>query len=127
MTKITFLKLLFAALCLLIMQSCGSVIVSGGAYVPTPPWFYPNRVEVVRYVYFPDHLIYYDLHLKKYIYFDNNTWISVSVLPTRFNHIDLRKSRFHRIKNYYGDNIKKYHNQHQKNKRDRPTTRRRNN
>lgn len=90
-------------------ESCGPVIISSRPSVPPPPWFYPNRVVNVRYVYFPDVSIYYDLTLRHYIYFENGAWISVNVLPQRFNGINFRNSRQIQIRDYFGDDIGKYH------------------
>ncbi|WP_299441432.1 hypothetical protein [uncultured Aquimarina sp.] len=94
---------------LFVLESCGPVIISSRSDTPPPPWFYPNRVEMVRYVYFPDYMIYYDLSLRNYRYLDNGMWITVSVLPPRYNNINLRRSRYVRIRDYYGDNIRSYH------------------
>lgn len=91
------------------LESCGPIIISSRPSHPTPSWFYPNRVINVRYVYFPDYMVYYDLSLRNYIYLENDVWITVSVLPTRFNTINLRRARQVRIDNYFGDNIKEYH------------------
>ncbi|XLS30722.1 hypothetical protein ACJD0Z_07800 [Flavobacteriaceae bacterium M23B6Z8] len=101
-----FLLLIF---CLLSLQSCGPVVIAHRADMPPPPWFYPNRIETVRYVYFPNYSIYYDLSLRMYIYYDNNRWIRVKTLPSRYRNINLRRARYRRINNYYDDNIKRYH------------------
>ncbi|WP_299336424.1 hypothetical protein [uncultured Psychroserpens sp.] len=104
------------------LESCGPVIISSRPAHPTPPWFYPNRVVNVRYIYFPDHMIYYDLSLRNYIYFDNGVWLSVNVLPNRFNTINLRRSRQIRINNYFGDNIREYHRDSRTKSQGRRTT-----
>ena len=118
----------FLIISMLILGSCGPVLLSSRPHTPPPPWFYPNRVETVRYVYFPDHMIYYDLSLRTYLYLDNSVWITVNVLPARFNGINLRRSRTVRIQNYFGDNIRRYHKENQdKIKGRRSTSTRRNN
>ncbi|MFD2564412.1 hypothetical protein [Aquimarina rubra] len=109
MKKSRFYIVLLIAAGLFALESCGPVIISSRPDTPPPPWFYPNRVETVRYVYFPDYMIYYDLSLRNYIYLDNGVWITVSVLPSRYNNINLRRSRYVRIRDYYGDNIRSYH------------------
>ena len=91
------------------VESCGPVVISSRPNSPLPVWFYPNRVELVRYVYFPDHMIYYDLSLRHYIYWNNSVWVTVNVLPDRFRNIDLRRSRYVRVRGYRGDNISRYH------------------
>jgi hypothetical protein len=91
------------------LESCGPVVVTSRIGTPPPHWFYPNRAEVVRYVYFPEYEIYYDFSLRNYIYFNNNVWMTVDVLPSRFNHIDFSRSHCVRINNYFGDDIKRYH------------------
>ena len=111
MKKVNLLMLVFLGAFYLTLESCGPVVFSSRLGIPPPPWFYPNRVETVRYIYFPNHQIYYDFSIRKYIYLNNNSWISVSVLPTRFNGHDLRRSKQIRIRDYFGDNIKRYHNE----------------
>ncbi len=91
------------------LESCGPVVISSRPDVPPPAWFYPNRVEVVRYVYFPDYNIYYDISLRNYIYFENNVWITIDVLPVRYRHVDLNRSRYVRIRDFRGDHISSYH------------------
>ena len=91
------------------LESCGPIIISSRQDTPPPPWFYPNRVEAVRYVYFPDYMIYYDLIFGNYIYLNNNVWVTVKVLPPKYNSINLKRSRFVRVKGYRGDNISNYH------------------
>ncbi len=105
--KILILVLFFA------LSSCGPIFISSRPSAPPPPWFYPNRVETVRYVYFPDYLIYYDLSLGNYIYLENGVWITVKVLPTRYNTLNLRRSRYIRVNNYFGDEINIYHRENQ--------------
>ncbi|WP_272022968.1 hypothetical protein [Olleya namhaensis] len=111
--KTILISLLFAFM--FIAESCGPIVISSRPDVPPPAWFYPNRVEAVRYVYFPDYMIYYDLSLRHYIYLNNNVWITVNTLPTRYNHINLNRSKFVRIKNYRGDNISRYHTENRTN------------
>lgn len=106
------LKLLMIAIFLIIasnLESCGPVIISSRPSAPPPPWFYPNRVVNVRYVYFPNISIYYDLTLRQYIYFDNGAWLSVNVLPQRYNAVNFRSSKQIQIRDYFGDDIGKYH------------------
>lgn len=107
-----YLKQLAIGMLLLSMTSlgsCGPVVISSRPSSPPPPWFYPNRVVNVRYVYFPEFSIYYDLTLRNYIYFDNGAWITVNVLPPRFNTINFRKTKQIRVNNYFGDHIRDYH------------------
>lgn len=116
MKKIIFFTLILLSTSAITLVSCGPVVFSSRLGAP-PPWFYPNRVETVRYIYFPDHLIYYDLSLRNYIYLNNGIWITASILPSRFKTINLRRSRNVRINDYFGDNIKKYHKEHNINRR----------
>lgn len=97
------LKLLMIAIFLIIasnLESCGPVIISSRPSAPPPPWFYPNRVVNVRYVYFPNISIYYDLTLRQYIYFDNGAWLSVNVLPQRYNAVNFRSSKQIQIRDF---------------------------
>ena len=106
------LKFYFVAFLLIIfmsLESCGPVIISSRPSNPPPPWFYPNRVLNVRYVYFPDYTIYYDLTLRNYLYLNNNVWIRVNALPSRYNGLDFRRSKQVRIHDYFDNNIRTYH------------------
>lgn len=91
------------------LESCGPVVFTARLGTPPPPWFYPNRIETVRYIYFPDYEIYYDFSFRTYRYYHNGIWMSTTVLPKRFNGVNLRRSKKVRIKNYYKDDINKYH------------------
>ncbi|OGS74290.1 MAG: hypothetical protein A3F91_04385 [Flavobacteria bacterium RIFCSPLOWO2_12_FULL_35_11] len=126
MKKTVFLMLVMLFSFILSLESCGPVVVTSRIGTPPPPWFYPNRAEVVRYIYFPDHEIYYDFSIRNYLYFDNGIWITSNVLPARFNHINLRRSPQVRIHNYFGDDIKKYHNDNRSNLNRRSSVNRRN-
>lgn len=105
--------IVFTILCTVMfsLQSCGPVIFSTRTGSPPPPWFYPNRIETVRYIYFPDYTVYFDLTLGNYIYLDSGNWVTVKVLPPRFNNYNLSRSRQIRIQNYQGDDIRRYHSE----------------
>lgn len=96
-------------LTILLNTSCGPVVFTSKIGIPPPHWYYPDKVETVRYVYFPDFEIYYDFSSSKYLYYNDEDWINAAVLPQRFYGIDLKRSKQIRITNYFGDNIKKYH------------------
>lgn len=109
MKKAKFICIAFLLGVFISLESCGPIIISSRPSHPTPSWFYPNRVVNVRYVYFPNYTIYYDLTLRKYIYLDSGAWITVNVLPTRFNGINLRRTKQVRVEDYYGNDIREYH------------------
>ncbi len=109
MKKRTYVMVLLFLISALALESCGPVVLSSRSESPPPPWFYPNRVEMVRYVYFPEYSIYYDLTLSNYLYLNNGVWIRVKVLPPRYNNINLNRSKYVRVKGYRGDNIRTYH------------------
>ncbi|MET7028261.1 hypothetical protein [Sediminicola luteus] len=100
----------FLLVIVMFLGSCGPVVISSRPNHPPPPWFYPNRVELVRYVYFPEYSIYYDFHDRTYIYWDTGVWLRASVLPLRYRNINLSRTRYKRINNFRGDNIQRYHN-----------------
>lgn len=127
--KVSYKRLLNLVIIIgLMLSSCGPVVFTSRPHTPPPPWFYPHRVESVRYVYFPEHMIYYDLSLRTYIYLDNGVWISAAVLPRRFNGVNLRRSRTVRIRDYHGDDIRRYHKENNdKNTNRRSSSSRRNN
>lgn len=128
MNNYKFILWVFLIISMFTFESCGPVLISSRPHTPPPPWFYPNRVETVRYIYFPDHMIYYDLSLRTYLYLENGAWISVNILPARFNRINLRRSRTLRIHNYFGNDIRRYHKENRdKIESRRSTSARRNN
>ena len=100
----------------LILSSCGPVVISSRPQNPPPPWFYPNRLEVVRYVYFPEISIYYDLTAHTYLYLEGGIWVRRKTLPSRFQNYNLNRSRYERIRNYSDDNIRRYHDEHNANR-----------
>ncbi|MCJ7467014.1 MAG: hypothetical protein MUO53_10020 [Maribacter sp.] len=115
---------------LLALASCGPVVITSRVDNPPPPWFYPNRLEIVRYVYFPEYNFYYDLSARTYLYLDAGMWVRHSVLPPQYRNINLNRSRYERIRNYGDENISRYHEEHNANRgRSNQTTRtvRRNN
>ncbi|MFX0558617.1 hypothetical protein ACOCEA_17580 [Maribacter sp. CXY002] len=115
---------IFIVASILLVASCGPVVISSRPSSPPPPWFYPNRLEVVRYIYFPEFHIYYDLSARTYLYLDGGIWIRRNVLPPKYRGLDLRRSRYERIRNYHDDDIKRYHEEHNANRgRSNRTTR----
>lgn len=97
-------------------ESCGPVVITSRVGHPPPPWFYPNRLEVVRYVYFPDLSVYYDLSTRVYVYYDGGIWVRRPVLPPRYRGVDLSRTRYERIRNYTDDNIRRYHEENNANR-----------
>ena len=65
----------------LVLRSCALIITAPTPDTPLPRWFYPDRIEAVHYVYFPDYLVYYDLSARNYLYLENRVWARVNVLP----------------------------------------------
>ncbi|MFO7674625.1 MAG: hypothetical protein R6V74_13035 [Lutibacter sp.] len=110
MKKVVFLTVALLFSLSFSLESCGPVVVTSRIAAPPPPWFYPNRAESVRYIYFPEHDIYYDFSIRSYLFLDNNIWITADLLPVRYRYLDLRRSRQIRVHDYFGDNIKSYHN-----------------
>ena len=110
MKKSVFILFAIFLFSCLTIESCGPVVFTTRLGHTPPHWFYPNRIETVRYIYFPDYTIYYDLSSRNYSYIENGLWITVDMLPPRFNSYNLRRSKQVRINNYYDDNIQRYHN-----------------
>lgn len=126
MKKILLYFSLFVAL--LGSQACGPVIVSHRLADPPPPWFYPHRVQTVRYVFFPEISIYYDLNTRMYLYLDGGIWVRKNVLPPKYRNQDLSRYRYERIRNYYDDDIQRYHQENNSNRgRSNATVKRRSN
>ncbi len=110
------LKRVLILISAIVLSSCGTVVISSRPNHPPPPWFYPNRLEVVRYVYFPEISIYYDLTAHTYLYLDGGIWVRRNILPPRYRNYDLKRSRYERIKNYHDDNIRRYHDEQNANR-----------
>lgn len=110
------LKRVLILISAIVLNSCGTVVISSRPSHPPPPWFYPNRLEVVRYVYFPEISIYYDLTARTYLYLDGGIWVRRNILPPRYQNYDLKRSRYERIKNYHDDNIRRYHDENNANR-----------
>jgi len=120
--------LMVGLLALFAFGSCGPVVLTARPDHHPPPWFYPNRLEVVRYVYFPEFHIYYDLSYQGYLYFENGAWIRVKTLPPAYRRLNLNGSRFVRIRDYQGDDIERYRSEKNLNRgRSNLTTPRKNN
>ncbi|KUO64620.1 MAG: hypothetical protein APF83_07755 [Lutibacter sp. BRH_c52] len=126
MKKLFFLTVALLFSFVLSIESCGPVVVTSRIGTPPPHWFYPNRAEIVRYVYFPEFEIYYDFSSRNYIYLNNGIWVSANILPPRYSHINLRRSHHIRINNYFGDDINNYHNNNRSNLNRRRSVNRRN-
>ena len=101
--------LLFLIITILLINSCGTVVFISKTNTAPPQWYYPDKVETVRYIYFPDYEIYYDFYLRNYLFLKDGNWLHDTVLPKRFYGINLQHRKQVRITNYYGDDIKKYH------------------
>lgn len=101
------------------LNSCGVVTPSSRLLIDSQPGYYSNNIEAVRYYYYPEHMVYFDLSIKKYIYLNDGVWIAATVLPSHFGTLNFRSSHYVKIHNYYGDNIMKYHlkNRNKMNKR----------
>ena len=82
------------------LESCDPIIISPLPHSPLTTWFYPGRIKTVRYVYFPDYVIYYDLSKRNYLYLENTIWRRSALLPMRYRNINLRRSKFVHIKDY---------------------------
>ena len=105
-----------------ILASCGPVVVTSRLNNPPPSWFYPDRLEIVRYVYFPEYAIYFDLSMGNYLYQKNDVWVRVNVLPTQYRNVDLSRSRYVRVKDYRGNTIRDYHSKNVRSNTSRRST-----
>ncbi|KAA2219812.1 hypothetical protein F0361_09550 [Maribacter flavus] len=120
-------KSILKTIVFLLIASCGPVVITSRGNNPLPPWFYPNRLEVVRYVYFPEFSIYYDLYARAYIFLEGGIWLRRNDLPSRYNNANLMHSGYERIQNYSDDNISRYHEENNTNRGRSNRTVRRNN
>ncbi len=116
MRKCKVVKRIAGVAIFFLITACGPVVYTSIQDRPPPAWFYPNRVELVRYVYFPDHHIYFDLSLNQYIYLNAGIWTRTPTLPRPYQHLDLRRSRYQRVNGYRSENIGRYHEEQIKNR-----------
>jgi hypothetical protein len=61
--------------------------------IASQPIWGPVGYDHVEYYYLPDIEAYYYVPGKRYIYMENNHWISRSYLPPRYSHLDMYNSR----------------------------------
>lgn len=73
-----------------------------------PPMWGPVGYEDVRYYYFPDMMVYYDVYSSMYIYPRGNRWVSAYYLPNHYGHYDLYNTYKVGLVDYYGPSP--YHN-----------------
>lgn len=73
-----------------------------------PPMWGPVGYEDVRYYYFPDMMVYYDVYSSMYIYPRGNRWVSAYYLPNHYGHFDLYNTYKVGLVDYYGPSP--YHN-----------------
>lgn len=116
MKKVSTTRFTLVLIGLFLLTSCGPVVLTARSGNPPPPWFYPNRLEVVRYVYFPEISVYYDLSARTYVYLDGGVWVRRNVLPPRYRSIDLNRYRYERVRNYSDENIRRYHEENNSNR-----------
>ena len=107
----TLVKSILILIVIGLLNSCGPVVVTSRIGNPPPVWFYPHRVEVVRYIYFPDLVLYFDLRTHSYLYRDGNVWRRQPDIPYKYRSLNLSKQRYERIQNYDRDDIDPFHNQ----------------
>jgi hypothetical protein len=69
-------------------------------------------------------MLYYDLSLRNYIYYESGNWRHIENLPPRYNSLNLRKEKRYRIENYFGDSIKDYHDNNTRGRSSKDATRR---
>jgi hypothetical protein len=68
-----------------------------------PPWAPAHGYHAkARYIYFPEHNFYYDMHNRLYVYSDGPHWHSGHSLPPVYSWINLSYSRQVQL-DYYGD------------------------
>ncbi len=103
------LLLLFLLVVLSLLASCGPVVYTSTRSGPPPPaWFYPNRVEVVRYVYFPELRIYFDMYTHSYVFLEGGSWVRRNTLPPRYRNYNLNRYKYQRVPGYRSDDIAPY-------------------
>jgi len=90
------------------VASCGPVVLTSHPGPPPPHWFYPNRLELVRYVYFPEVHLYYDFTDHLYLYPESGVWIRVRTLPAAYRSFSPERSRYVRVRDYFDDDIGRY-------------------
>jgi len=67
-----------------------------------PQWA-PVGYENTRYYYLPDVESYYDVENSMFIYYEGNSWIHRSYLPSRYRNYDLYNGYKVGMRNYHGN------------------------
>ena len=110
MKKLTPFLTLQLVLAVLAMEGCYTLVITSEPQNPSmPEWFYPRFAKAVRYVYFPELNIYYDLTSQTYLYFEDDNWVRRSDLPAEYHHIDLGNYKYERCKDYFENDIERFH------------------
>jgi hypothetical protein len=87
-----------------LMMSCLVSVESSGQKRQGPPtWAHAKgHHQQARYVYFPQHNFYYDMHRSLYVYAEGPHWYTKPVLPALYASIDLGNSLQVAL-DFYGD------------------------
>lgn len=76
-------SLLFFVLGLFYLQDAqGQISVS--VNIGSQPMWGPVGYDYVRYYYMPEMEVYYDVHSRKYTYWQGNKWVTKSKLPGKY-------------------------------------------
>jgi hypothetical protein len=82
---------------------------SGGG---PPPWAPAHGYRAkTRYVYFPDHNMYFDLQKNMYIFLSGGGWMVAATLPRVYANINLKTSR-HVELDFYSENPQRNNKDH---------------
>lgn len=80
----------------------------------TPDWG-PQGYSDVRYYYLPDVQAYYDIPSSMFIYYEGNSWVRRSYLPSRYRNYDLYRGYKVVMNDYHGSTPYRYYDQHRRN------------
>lgn len=82
--------------------------------IGSPPSWGPQGYSDVRYYYLPDVQAYYDVPSSMFIYFEGNSWVRRSYLPSRYRNYDLYRGYKVVMNDYHGNTPYRYYDQHKK-------------
>lgn len=108
------IKLIVFGMLLIFIAGSAQAQISVQVNLGTPPQWGPSGYSDVQYYYLPDVEAYYDVHSSMFIYFNGNSWIHRSSLPSRYRDYDLYNGYKYVMSDYKGRTPYTHFKEHKK-------------